>query len=96
MNFQHSLNIFNFLFLIFRRDPEHLVKPLEPGASELDITKRESDVQKNQPKSKRAIILVRHGQYNLQATQDSERYLTDLGMIFSFQSQFRIKIQDQS
>ena len=27
----------------------------------------------------RVLILVRHGQYNLQGGQDSERYLTSLG-----------------
>jgi len=62
-----------------KRDPEHLVKPLKNDASPEDIAKRAQDVQDAHPKGKRTIILVRHGQYNLHATLDSERNLTELG-----------------
>ena len=58
------------------------MKPLGDGASDSDVEKRAEDVKKAQPTAKRTIILVRHGQYNLKATQDLERYLTDLGMKF--------------
>lgn len=37
------------------------------------------EVEAAKPKAKRTIILVRHGQYNMNATQDSDRYLTELG-----------------
>lgn len=35
---------------------------------------------KNKPLATRNIILIRHGQYNLDGTKDSERYLTSLGI----------------
>jgi len=62
-----------------KRSPEALVRPLKKDANESDIEKRDEDVKKAHPKAKRTIILVRHGQYNLKATEDSERYLTELG-----------------
>jgi len=62
-----------------KRNPDDMVKPLEEDASESEIEKRAEDVKNAHPKAKRTIILVRHGQYNLKATQDSERYLTELG-----------------
>ena len=62
-----------------KRDPEALVKPLKDDATTEDIQKREQNVIAATATAKRYIILVRHGQYNLQASQDYERYLTDLG-----------------
>jgi len=62
-----------------KRNPDDLVKPLKDNSTESDIEKRAEDVKNAHPKAKRTIILVRHGQYNIKADQDSERYLTDLG-----------------
>lgn len=62
-----------------KRNPDALVRPLKEDASESDVEKRDEDVKKAHPKAKRTIILVRHGQYNLKGTKDSERHLTDLG-----------------
>jgi len=62
-----------------KRDPHSLVKPLKQGASEEEINEYKEKVAKLTPTAGRLLILVRHGQYNLAGTQDSERYLTDLG-----------------
>jgi len=40
----------------------------------------EPNENKNKPLATRNIILIRHGQYNLDGTKDSERYLTSLGI----------------
>lgn len=37
------------------------------------------DIEKYTPKTCRHIILIRHGQYNLDGQTDEERYLTKLG-----------------
>jgi len=62
-----------------KRNPDAKVRPLKEDANESEIEKRDEDVKKAHPKANRTIILVRHGQYNLEATKDSERYLTELG-----------------
>ena len=68
-----------FSHCICRRNPDAKVRPLKEDANECEIEKRDEDVKKAHPKANRTIILVRHGQYNLEATKDSERYLTELG-----------------
>jgi len=62
-----------------RRDPSSMVKPLKEGATDDEKAAREAKLIENKPKASRILVLVRHGQYNLEGTQDSERYLTDLG-----------------
>ena len=47
-------------------------------AQALDLNNNE-DIKFKLPTASRHIILIRHGQYNLDGTSDSERYLTDLG-----------------
>ena len=42
-----------------------MVKPLSEDATEEEIQKRENKVKAAEPKAKRTIILIRHGQYNL-------------------------------
>ncbi len=65
--------------LIFRREPEALIKPLKDDATEDERRVRAADVEEKKPKAKRTLILVRHGQYNMSTDKDSERYLTELG-----------------
>ena len=55
------------------------MKPLKDDASDEDKAKRQEDVKAATAKAKRTIILIRHGQYNMNASQDSDRYLTELG-----------------
>jgi len=62
-----------------KRDPASLVKPLKESATDEEKAAREVKLAENKPKASRILVLVRHGQYNLDGTQDSERYLTELG-----------------
>ena len=54
-----------------RREPHSLLKPSK--------SKNENEVEKVKPTATRNIILIRHGQYNLDGVKDEERYLTALG-----------------
>lgn len=49
-------------------------------------------VEKMKPTATRNLILIRHGQYNLNGSKDEERYLTALGRI-SFSHEWFILIQ---
>jgi len=62
-----------------KRDPASLVKPLKESATDEEKAAREVKLAESKPKASRILVLVRHGQYNLDGTQDSERYLTELG-----------------
>lgn len=62
-----------------RRDPESLVKPLKSNSSEKETKNRENELEKQRPTATRHLLLIRHGQYNLDGKEDSERYLTKLG-----------------
>jgi len=61
------------------REPASTVKPLKENATDEEKAAYEEKIKENTPKANRIIVMVRHGQYNLDGTQDSERYLTDLG-----------------
>lgn len=67
-----------------KREPEFLVKPLK-GKFGPQFPQPNSDAAYNERLEKakavatRHLILIRHGQYNLQGKEDRERYLTDLG-----------------
>lgn len=56
-----------------------LLKPLPEGASPEKENEYNEKLEKVRSKSIRHIILIRHGQYNLKGSTDSERILTDLG-----------------
>ena len=64
-----------------RRHPEMLVKPLRPSqkTDEKAVEARREKVKEVTPKNIRKVILIRHGQYNLEGKSDEERYLTELG-----------------
>jgi hypothetical protein len=68
------------LFPFCRRDPKSLVKPLKktevPDAS---LPEYADAIKKHTPTASRHLYLIRHGQYNLKAEQDSGRDLTQLG-----------------
>jgi len=61
------------------RNPKSLVKPLKDNATDEEKASYEEKIKSNTPKASRIIVMVRHGQYNLDGSQDSERYLTELG-----------------
>ena len=68
-----------------KRQPEAVVKPPPPvpggagGNSLQQVEEYHEKIAKATPSAARVLILVRHGQYNLSGSQDSERYLTELG-----------------
>ena len=84
------------------RDPASLVKPLKESATDEEKAAREvklaeskpkvsplffqPDYSKQFPKASRILVLVRHGQYNLDGTQDSERYLVLGSFLMNFTS----------
>lgn len=72
--------LFN-LGIISRRDPGSLVKPLKSNSSEKETKNRENELEKQRPTATRHLLLIRHGQYNLEGKEDSDRYLTKLGKL---------------
>ncbi|XP_046351530.1 serine/threonine-protein phosphatase PGAM5, mitochondrial-like isoform X1 [Haliotis rufescens] len=61
-----------------RREPENLVKPSKQN------TEKDPDTVANELKSKTAtatrhLLLIRHGQYNMESSDDIGRFLTKLG-----------------
>jgi len=61
------------------REPASTVKPLKENATDEEKAAHEEKITANTPKANRIIVMVRHGQYNLDGTQDTDRFLTDLG-----------------
>lgn len=56
-----------------------IVQPLTDGSNSEKKKSHDEKIDKNTSKAIRHIILIRHGQYNLNGTTDNERILTDLG-----------------
>ena len=61
-----------------KRNPESLVKPLKPKATEEEVEDYQNSIKEKTPTVQRTYILVRHGQYEMKDT-DEERILTPLG-----------------
>lgn len=61
-----------------RRDPKSLVKPMKPDNESNQNTYHEQLINKT-AKATRHIILIRHGQYNVEAKTDADGTLTNLG-----------------
>ena len=63
-----------------RRDPEMLVRPVNPlKSTEETLEARDEEVKGMTPVVTKRIILIRHGQYNVEAEEDEDKYLTELG-----------------
>ena len=56
-----------------------LVKPLKSNATEKDEKDRQNELEKVKSSATRHLLLIRHGQYNLEGKDDSQRILTELG-----------------
>lgn len=63
----------------YSRDPKSIVKPLSKNATDDDVHKYNEKLQAAKPKAVRHLILIRHGQYNLEGLSDDQRYLTEIG-----------------
>lgn len=67
-------------YLLFdSRDPSSLVKPLKSKASPEDENKYNERLEAVKPTAVRHLILIRHGQYNLDGATDADRFLTEVG-----------------
>lgn len=64
---------------IFSRDPASLVKPIKSKATPEDENKYNERLEAVKPTAVRHLILIRHGQYNLDGATDSDRFLTEVG-----------------
>jgi len=62
-----------------KRAPSSLVKPISRDASQEKVEEFNEAMKNAKSKAVRTIIMVRHGQYNLDGRDDTERYLTELG-----------------
>lgn len=63
-----------------RREPESLIKPLKGRfKSDFEESSHSEKLEKAKAIATRHLILVRHGQYNLNGKTDEERTLTELG-----------------
>lgn len=78
-NFNESFQNKNKISLIFSRNPASLVKPLKSKATPEEENKYNERLEAIKPSSVRHLILIRHGQYNLDGITDSDRYLTEIG-----------------
>ena len=61
------------------RDPKSLVKPLKDESKPDAQNLYNEALEAKKPKANRHLILIRHGQYNIDGLTDSNRYLTELG-----------------
>lgn len=68
------------------REPKSIVKPLHSNPTDDEVHKYNEKLEAAKPKVVRHLILIRHGQYNLEGTTDDQRYLTEIGEYFKLQS----------
>lgn len=61
------------------RAPTSIIKPLSEKANPSQENEYNEKLEKCKPKAIRHLILIRHGQYNLDGATDKERILTELG-----------------
>ncbi|XP_060077026.1 serine/threonine-protein phosphatase PGAM5, mitochondrial-like [Ylistrum balloti] len=62
-------------------EPASLVKPSknQNSSEEKDAKDAENELKKHTATATRHLLLIRHGQYNTDGEEDSQRYLTELG-----------------
>lgn len=61
------------------RDPSSMVEPVKDTADPLVQNRFNEKLEKKRCKVTRHLILVRHGQYNMDGRTDADRYLTEIG-----------------
>jgi serine/threonine-protein phosphatase PGAM5 len=61
------------------RDPKSMLKPIKDDAPPDAQNLYNEALEMKKPKATRHLILIRHGQYNMEGNTDAERYLTELG-----------------
>lgn len=65
--------------LCFSRDPASLVKPIRSKATPEQENQYNERLETVKPTAVRHLILIRHGQYNLDGETDVDRFLTEVG-----------------
>ncbi|KAJ6634921.1 Serine/threonine-protein phosphatase Pgam5, mitochondrial [Pseudolycoriella hygida] len=76
------------------RDPKSIVKPPSKHATEDEINSYNEKLEAVKPKAVRHLILIRHGQYNLEGLTDDQRYLTETGRTQANLTGQRLKVLD--
>lgn len=76
----------------FSRNPASLIKPLKSNATPEEENKHNERLEAVKPTAVRHLILIRHGQYNLDGVTDVDRFLTDIGRKQAAQTGERLKI----
>ncbi len=71
--------IYLLTFDVYSRDPKSIVKPLHKNATDDEVNKYNEKLDAAKSKAVRHLILIRHGQYNLDGVTDDQRYLTEIG-----------------
>lgn len=79
LNLFFNFHYFQFVHSFHSRDPASLVKPLKSKATPEDENKHNEKLESVKPSAARHLILIRHGQYNLDGATDADRFLTELG-----------------
>lgn len=74
------------------RDPASLVRPLKANATPEQENKYNERLEAVKPTAVRHLILIRHGQYNLDGVTDGDRYLTEIGRKQAAQTGDRLKV----
>lgn len=81
-NYNNKKKTFIYLSKILSicsRDPASLVKPIKSKATPEDENKHNERLEAVKPTAVRHLILIRHGQYNLDGITDADRFLTEMG-----------------
>ncbi|XP_053695115.1 serine/threonine-protein phosphatase Pgam5, mitochondrial isoform X1 [Sabethes cyaneus] len=73
------------------REPKSLVEPISEMANPAVQNRFNEKLDKKRAKVTRHLILVRHGQYNMEGKTDAERYLTEIGREQAAHSGERLK-----
>lgn len=76
----------------YSRNPASLVRPLKSNATPEQENKHNEQLEAVKPTAVRHLILIRHGQYNLDGITDVDRYLTDVGRKQAAQTGERLKL----
>lgn len=68
------------------------MKPLKPNPTPEQENKYNEKLEQVKPTAVRHLILIRHGQYNLDGATDADRYLTETGRKQAAQTGDRLKV----
>lgn len=76
------------------RDPSSLIKPIRSKATPEQENQYNERLEAVKPTAVRHLILIRHGQYNLDGETDGDRFLTEVGRKQAAFTGDRLKLLD--